>query len=205
MPTTPTRRRLSPAEREAQITGAAAALARADGLSAVTLRGIAAAVGVAPSLVAHYFPAMEDLVGATFRAIASAEVAEVAALVERRSEPVARLAELVACVTDPARDDVAVLWADAWSLGRTNGVLAAAARDVMDDWQRLATDVVAEGVRTGAMRTGDPAAVGRLLFALVDATNGYALVDHLDRSTRDDLVRSTVARAVDLDVSALLR
>ncbi|WP_193750384.1 TetR/AcrR family transcriptional regulator [Curtobacterium luteum] len=203
MPTTPARRRLSPAEREAQITEAAIALARADGLTAVTLRGTAASVGVAPSLVAHYFPAMEDLVGDTFRAIASDEVAEVTRLVARESDPVAQLSVLLAAVTDPARDDVAVLWADAWSLGRTNDVLAAAARDVMDEWQRLATGVVEAGVSAGVMHTEDPAAVGRLLFALVDATNGYALVDHLDRSTRDDLVRSTTARAVGLDAAAL--
>ncbi|WJY01038.1 TetR family transcriptional regulator [Curtobacterium sp. 458] len=205
MPTTPPRRRLSPAERESQITETAAAVARTDGLTAVTLRGVAAAVGVAPSLVAHYRPVMEDLVGETFRSIASAEVAEVAGLVAHEADPVARLAVLVTAVTDPARDDVAVLWADAWSLGRTNAVLAAAARDVMDDWQRLATAVVEAGVGAGVLHAEDPAAVGRLLFALVDATNGYALVDHLDRSTRDDLVRSTIARAVGLDAATLRR
>lgn len=205
MPTTPPRRRLSPAERESQITETAAAVARADGLTAVTLRGVAAAVGVAPSLVAHYRPVMEDLVGETFRSIASAEVAEVAGLVAREADPVAQLAVLVTAVTDPARDDVAVLWADAWSLGRTNAVLAAAARDVMDDWQRLATGVVEAGVDAGVLHAEDTAAVGRLLFALVDATNGYALVDHLDRSTRDDLVRSTIARAVGLDAATLRR
>lgn len=203
MPTTPTRRRLSPAEREAQITEAAVRVARTDGLTAVTLRGVAAAVGVAPSLVAHYRPSMDELVGDTFRSIASTEVAEVARLVADEGDPVAQLAVLVAAVTDAARDDVAVLWADAWSLGRTNEVLAAAARDVMDSWQRLATDVVTAGVRAGVVRVEDPAAIGRLLFALVDATNGYALVDYLDRATRDDLVRSTIARAVGLDAASL--
>lgn len=203
MPTTPTRRRLSPAEREAQITEAAVRVARTDGLTAVTLRGVAAAVGVAPSLVAHYRPSMDELVGDTFRSIASTEVAEVARLVADEGDPVAQLAVLVAAVTDAARDDVAVLWADAWSLGRTNEVLAAAAREVMDSWQRLATDVVTAGVRAGVVRAEDPAAIGRLLFALVDATNGYALVDYLDRATRDDLVRSTIARAVGLDAASL--
>lgn len=203
MPTTPTRRRLSPAERAAQITEAAVRVARTDGLTAVTLRRVAAAVGVAPSLVAHYRPSMDELVGDTFRSIASTEVAEVARLVADEGDPVAQLAVLVAAVTDAARDDVAVLWADAWSLGRTNEVLAAAARDVMDSWQRLATDVVTAGVRAGVVRAEDPAAIGRLLFALVDATNGYALVDYLDRATRDDLVRSTIARAVGLDAASL--
>lgn len=203
MPTTPARRRLSPAEREAQIADAAVVVARADGLAAVTLRGVAAAVGVAPSLVAHYRPAMEDLVGETFRTVAGAEVAEVRTLVTDAGDPVAQLRTLLSCIADPARDDVAALWADAWSIGRTNPVLATAAREVMDEWQLLATTVVGAGVRDGVMRTDDPDEVGRLLFALVDATNGYALVDYLDRPTREALVRTAVARAVDLDPSAL--
>lgn len=203
VPTSSARRRRSPAEREAQIAATAIAVARADGLAAVTLRGVAAAAGVAPSLVAHYRPSMEELVGATFRTVASAEVAEVRAVVTTEHESVARLRALLTAVADPARDDVATLWADAWSIGRTNAPLAAAARDVMDAWQRLATEVVAAGVHEGTMRTDDPAEVARLLFALVDATNGYALVDHLDRPTREGLVRTAVARAVGLDPARL--
>lgn len=203
MPTTPARRRLSPAEREAQITAAAVDLARSEGLAAVTLRGVAAVVGVAPSLVAHYRPSMEDLVGETFRTVATGEVAEVRAIVGAAPDPVSGLRTLLRCIADPARDDVATLWADAWSIGRTNAALATAARDVMDDWQVLATTVVADGVRAGVMRTDDPDGVGRLLFALVDATNGYALVDYLDRPTREGLVRTTIARTVGLDGSAL--
>nr|WP_246328271.1 TetR family transcriptional regulator [Curtobacterium pusillum] len=204
VPTTPARRRLSPAERESQIAAAAIEVARTEGLAAVTLRGVAGAIGVAPSLVAHYRPSMEDLVGGTFRTVARAEVADVRAIVGAATDPVARLATLLSCIADPARDDVAALWADAWSLGRTNTVLAAAARDVMDDWQSLATEVVVDGVRAGVMRTDDPEEVGRLLFALVDATNGYALVGYLDRPAREGLVRSTIARSVGLDESALV-
>ena len=200
---TPARRRRNPAERAAEIAAAAVAVARAEGLAAVTLRGVAAAVGVAPSLVAHYRPSMDELVGDTFRTVASAEVAEVRSIVERTPDPVARLGTLLACIADPARDDVATLWADAWSIGRTNDHLASAAREVMDDWQALATAVVSAGVRAGVMRTDDPDEVARLLFALVDATNGYALVGYLDRRTREALVRATVARAVDVDEVAL--
>jgi AcrR family transcriptional regulator len=205
MPTTPARRRLSPAEREAQIAAAAVDLARAEGLAAVTLRGVGSAIGVAPSLVAHYRPSMEDLVGETFRTVATAEVAEVRAIVEgvRDRGPVEQLRTLLACIADPTRDDVATLWADAWSIGRTNAPLAAAARDVMHDWHGVATTIVTAGVHDGAMRTDDPDEVGHLLFALVDATNGYALVDHLDRAGRERLIRSTVARAVGLDAGAL--
>lgn len=202
MPSQP-RRRLSAAERDAQIASAAVAVARRDGLAGVTLRSVAASVGVAPSLVAHYRPSMDELVGATFHTIATAEIREVRELVGRASRPVGRLAALLTAVTDPARDDVGALWSDAWSVGRSNPALAAVARSLMDDWQALATAIIAEGVRDGSMRAADPEGVAMLLFALVDAGNGYALVDYRSRAERNRLVVDTVARAVGLDPAAL--
>lgn len=202
MPSQP-RRRLSAADRLAQIDDAAVTVARADGLAGVTLRSVAASIGVAPSLVAHYRPSMESLVADTFRAIASAEVTDVRAIVEARPDPVARLAVLLASINDPVRDDVAALWADAWSIGRTNPSLAEATRSVMDDWQALARSVVAHGVADGSMHTDDPERVALLLFALVDATNGYALVDYRARAEREDLVVATIAGAVGLSPEQL--
>lgn len=202
VPTSP-RRRLSAAERLAQIDAAAVSIARTDGLAGVTLRAVAASVGVAPSLVAHYRPSMESLVADTFRAIASAEVAEVGAIVEERPDPIARLSVLLASINDPVRDDVAALWADAWSIGRTNPSLAEATRSVMDDWQALARSVVVDGVAGGSMHTDDTERVALLLFALVDATNGYALVDYRSRAEREDLVVATIAGAVGLSPAQL--
>ena len=54
--------RKSPAERSAEIAEAARLLALEQGLTAVTLRAIAARAGVAPALVAHYQPSMDALV-----------------------------------------------------------------------------------------------------------------------------------------------
>lgn len=202
MPPSP-RRRLSAAERLTQIDAAAVTLARVDGLAGVTIRAVAAAAGVAPSLVAHYRPSMESLVADTFRTIAAAEVAEVASVVGVEPAPVARLAALLHAINDPARDDVAAVWSDAWSIGRGNPELADAARSVMDDWQALARSVVADGVADGSMRTDDPERVALLLFALVDAANGYALVDYRSRAEREDLVFATIAGAVGLTPARL--
>lgn len=197
------RRRLSPEDRSAQIDAAAVALARTEGLTGLTLRAVAAAIGVAPSLVAHYRPAIATLVADTFRTIATDEVAEVRTAVHRETDPVDRLAALLTAVNDPARDDVGAVWADAWSTGRTNPLLAEAARSVMDDWLRLARGVVADGVADGSMHADDPDRVAFLLFALVDAANGYALVGHRSRAERDDLVVRTVAGAVGLPAERL--
>lgn len=192
----PARTRRSPAERALEIALAAQELALDDGLSALTLRGIGTRVGVASSLVAHYETSTDALVARTFRILADREIAEVTAIVRSASGPTARLRALVDAVSDPARDDVAALWSDAWSLGRRNAGLAAAARDCMAAWQTLATDVVADGVRTGEFTTDSPEQVALLLFALVDATNAYGLVDYRTGAERDQLIRRAVARAV---------
>ena len=80
----PTRKkaaRKSPAERAAEIADAAHELALEQGLSAVTLRAVAARIDVAPALVAHYEPDMQALIASTFASIVAAELAEVDALV----------------------------------------------------------------------------------------------------------------------------
>ena len=69
---TPTRTRAarkSPAESSAEIADAARLVALEHGLAAVTLRSVAARVGVAPALVAHYQPNMDVLVAQTFGTI----------------------------------------------------------------------------------------------------------------------------------------
>jgi AcrR family transcriptional regulator len=198
-PQEPIRRRRSPAERALEIALAAESLALEDGLAALTLRGLGARVGVASSLIAHYEVSTESLVARTFRILAEREITEVTAIVDAQHSPTDRLRALVDAVADPARDDVAALWSDAWSLGRRNEALAEAARECMGAWQSLAERIVAGGVATGEF-AGDaadaPHRVALLLFALVDATNAYALVDYRTAAERDQLIRRAVALAV---------
>ena len=70
--------RKSPEERADEIRSAACQVARVDGLPGLTLRSVGARAGVAPALVAHYEPSMDELVASTFEAITSAEVDEIA-------------------------------------------------------------------------------------------------------------------------------
>lgn len=57
-------RRLAPHERRAQIVSVAAALISKSGFNAVSMANVAAACGIAKSLVAHYFPTMAQLLTA---------------------------------------------------------------------------------------------------------------------------------------------
>ncbi|WP_313544281.1 TetR/AcrR family transcriptional regulator [Leifsonia aquatica] len=168
--------RKPPAERRAEIAEAARELALADGLAAVTLRGVASRAGVTPALVAHYHPAMDELVAATFAAAVSPEVAEVRALVEAQRGPVARVAALLRTLLDGSRDDVTTVWVEAFALGRRNDRLAETVRGQMDAWQSLIQEVVAEGADSGAFTVADPAAVAWQLLGAIDGLNAQGLV-----------------------------
>ncbi|WP_025158999.1 TetR/AcrR family transcriptional regulator [Leifsonia aquatica] len=168
--------RRPPAERRAEIADAARDLALADGLAAVTLRGVASRVGVTPALVAHYHPAMDELVAATFAAAVSPEIAEVGDLLAAEDEPVERVATLLRTLLDGTRDDVTTVWVEAFALGRRSDRLAEAVREQMDTWQRLIQEVVEDGVGTGAFAVADPAAVAWQLLGTIDGLNAQGLV-----------------------------
>ncbi len=195
--------RKSPAERSSELAAAARALALDEGLAAVTLRGVAARAGVASALVAHYHPTMDALVAGTFSAIVSAEIAEVRSLLAARPGPRERLGTLLSTLLDGTRDDVTVVWVEAWALGRRNDTLAEAVREQMDAWQTVVQGVVAEGVATGEFATDDPAAVAWQLLGMIDGLNAQALVRWGATGDRGSLITHAVEGMLRLPAGAL--
>ncbi|ARC57838.1 HTH-type transcriptional repressor KstR2 [Frondihabitans sp. 762G35] len=190
--------RKAPAERRTEIGLAARNLALDEGLGALTLRGVAARVGVASGLVAHYEPSMEVLVARTFSELVHAEFDDVRAAVGESASPTSRLTALVATLLDGTRDDVSSLWADAWSLGRSLPLLAAAAREHMDEWHAFAAGILRDGVARGEFRAPEPDVVALQLFALVDSTAAYSLVDYRTGRERTHLVRQSLESSLAL-------
>ncbi|MFJ5956974.1 TetR/AcrR family transcriptional regulator [Paenarthrobacter sp. NPDC092416] len=178
MSSTPQKRaaRKSPAERAAEITEAAREIALEAGLTALTLRNVAARVGVASGLVAHYEPNMDALVSSTFATIVAAETQEIAGLLSQLPGPSERLGKLVDTLLDNSRLDVTAIWVEAWTLGRRNEALAASVREQMDAWQAVFQGVVEDGVSKGAFDVSDPAAVAWQILGMVDGLNAQALV-----------------------------
>ena len=178
MSSTPPRRavRKAPSERAAEIAEAARELALERGLAAITLRSVAARVGVASGLVAHYQPNVDALVADTFATIVAAETAEVAALLARLPDPPQRLALLLDTLLDGARLDVTAVWVEAWTLGRRNEALAASVRVQMDAWQAVLQDVVEAGIAAGQFETPDAASVAWQILGMIDGLNAQALV-----------------------------
>ncbi|UOE44423.1 TetR/AcrR family transcriptional regulator [Agromyces larvae] len=195
--TRPRAARKSPAERAAEIRDAARALALDGGLVAVTLRAVAARVGVAPALVAHYEPSMDELVAQTFRAITTDELADVVELVTGAGEASARsrVRALVATALDPARDDVTAVWVDAWSLGRRNPALAAAVRAVADGWQSQVARIVRDGIADGEFGADvDADAIAWLLVGIIDGLNAQSVVHDRHDPGRAEIVLRTIDR-----------
>lgn len=184
--------RKSPAERSAEIAAAARDLAREEGLTAVTLRAVAARVGVAPGLVAHYEPNMDALVAATFGAIVAAEIDEVAELLAGIPTSAERIARLVDTLLDGTRDEVTVVWVEAWALGRRNDALAATVRTQMDAWQAVVEGVIERGVAAGEFETEDAAATAWQLLGMIDGLNAQALVRWNDTGARGSMIHRAV-------------
>lgn len=178
MSSTPRQRaeRKTPAERRAGIAAAARSLALGEGLAAVTLRAVAARARVTPALVAHYQPSMDALIAETFDTIVGAEIEEVGALLAERERPPERLSALIDTLLDGSREDVTVVWVEAWALGRRNESLAASVRHRMDAWQTVIVGVIDAGVASGDFGPVDATAAAWQLLGMIDGLNAQALV-----------------------------
>ncbi|RXZ48213.1 TetR/AcrR family transcriptional regulator [Agromyces binzhouensis] len=195
--------RKSPAERSAEIVEAARLVALEQGLTAVTLRAIAARAGVAPALVAHYQPSMDALVADTFAHIVAEELDELSGLLAALPGPTERLGTLLDTLLDGTRDDVTIVWVEAWALGRRNDALAASVRTQMDDWQALLRRIIEEGVDRAGFRAPDVDAAAWQILGMVDGLNAQALVRWGDASERGSLIHGAVEGMLGLQHGAL--
>ncbi|MFT3797348.1 TetR/AcrR family transcriptional regulator [Microbacterium sp.] len=200
---TPRRVRKSPDERRAELAAAARDLALREGLDALTLRAVAAEAGVAPGLVAHYAPGMDELVAATFGDVVAGELAEVVALLQRVDPAAERIGILLSTMLDGSRADVTLVWVQAWAIGTRNDALAARVRVEMDDWQAAIAAEVQRGMDAGAFARGDAAAIAWHLVAMIDGLSAHTLVGWRGAPDLLSLTARAVAGLLGVDAAAL--
>ncbi|GGI46366.1 AcrR family transcriptional regulator [Agromyces flavus] len=193
--------RLDPAERREQILDATLRLVARDGFAGVTLRDVAAEVGVVHGLIRHYFATREQLVAAAFDAAVLAESVQDDELAERL-EPVAALADWLS--TTPREHYL--VWIDAWSEAPRNAELhAALTRHHRDSDLRLAR-IIERNVAAGAASSDDPEADARMLTALVD---GVAVQHHalglIDEAEADRIVFAAAEARLAMQPGSLAR
>ncbi|RZU65146.1 TetR family transcriptional regulator [Microterricola gilva] len=183
--------RKSAGARAAEIRGSACAIALENGLSALTLRSVAAHAGVTSALVAHYVDGMDALIAETFAHITGQELDDVSARVADGS-PTRRLHTLCFTLLDGSSDEVTVVWVEGWAMGRRNPALAEAIRRQMDLWEQLFSAVIEDGVAAGEFVTDDPAAVAWQLLGMIDGLNAQALVTRALPGPRGALIAGAV-------------
>ncbi|WP_372967539.1 TetR/AcrR family transcriptional regulator [Microbacterium sp.] len=189
-------RRLPPEERERSILRGAVDLAGESGLEALTVRAVAAKVGVTPALVAHYRPVMESFVAEVFTEIVAAERDEVIASYDPDVDLRTNLLRLIETLLDDSRDDVAMVWVQSWALGARNEALGERVRVEMDLWHSALEDLIARAIAEDPMVRVDPGSSAWMLLAMVDGMSAHSLVHWAPRD-RADLARRTLAAVLD--------
>ena len=184
--------RRSGAERRAQIADAAERVAREHGLGAVTLRAVAAEIGVGSALVAHHAPSMDAVVAGAFESIVLGELADLEVLRAAAPDPIAAIGSLLVTLLDGTRSDVTLIWVQAWALGGRNEALAARVRAQTDAWVEFLERIVRDGVAGGCFRVADTAAVAAQLLGMIDGLNAHALVSWRDADARIALMSTAV-------------
>jgi len=169
------RTRKSPAQRSGEILAAATELAREQGLSALTLRAVAERAGVASGLIAHYQPSMDDLIARVYSDLVAAEIRDVEQVMGTREGAAGRMAMLIETLLDGTREDLTVVWVEAWALGRRNAALAEAVRAQMDAWHRMVAAVIDGGLTTGAFTTPSSSDAAWQLLGMIDGLNAQSL------------------------------
>lgn len=187
---------MSPEERDQSILDGAIGLARESGLESLTVRAVAARVGVTPALVAHYRPGMDTFVADVFGLIVAAEREEVIAAFDDTDDLRESLLRLIETLLDADRDDVTLIWVQAWALGARNDALAARVRQEMDGWQSALEQIFARAAAAGAIAAGRADTAAWLLLAMVDGMNAHSLVKWAPHD-RADLARRALAVALD--------
>ncbi|WP_136707548.1 TetR family transcriptional regulator C-terminal domain-containing protein [Agromyces sp. H66] len=191
--------RLDPAARRDQILAATLRLVARDGFARVTLRDVAAEVGVVHGLIRHYFPTREQLMAEAFDAAVLAEL-EGDEEVAERVEPVEALADWL---TTTPRDHYFV-WIDAWSEAHRNPELLAALTRHHRDCERRLARIIERLAESGRGASDDPAADAKMLTALVDgvAVQHHA-IDLIGRAEADRVVYTAAEDRLGLERGTL--
>lgn len=164
------RTRKAPEERREEILSSAAAIAIEEGLERITLRAVAARLGVRPGLITHYFPVAEDLVVAAF---ARAAVLEREQFFPSGGTPTQRLARFIRHIERGRSLPLARLWLNARHLSRFSPPLDVELQ-VQDDLdrQRL-TEIIADGIAAGEFGDVDAETACIRILIAVDGGGSY--------------------------------
>lgn len=191
------RRRKNPEERRREIVSAAARLAGKAGLSSISLRSVAQEAGVAPGLVNHYFPAVEQLVAEAFAQVGAEDLTEQFAAIRRESAPVQQMRQYLQAALADEPGSMRLLAVEACYLARFQPLLSDALTVLFDAWDAEMSRLIDAGIRKGAFRSDDPMKSAIHIFALID---GFALQAAALSRARLGIVREMTIQATEREL-----
>jgi AcrR family transcriptional regulator len=194
VPSTPKRnaRRKNPSERRAEMIEAASEIAIHEGLEKVTARRVAAALGVFPGLVDHYFSA-DQLVAAAFAHAAAAEREELYEAAYSAGGPLPGLRYIITELMQPEAGDIGMLWLDAWQAVRHRPALRDEVAGQMHEDVRRLGRLIRLCEEDGHLRVEAPEAAAVQILSLIDGLSVQAAMrDTFDYADVRDLVTRVV-------------
>lgn len=200
------RTRKSPADRRAEIVGAAATLALTEGLECVTLRRIGEELGVRPGLISHYFPAVEDLVAEAFGSAVGAELDGLVPQDRSGGTPLEFLTRFFVRATGESYDDLSRLWINARHLSRYRPALRDRVGHQEAMWRSRLEELIRDGVEAGEFRTDDPCVTAIQILVVIDGLGVHANTDtssHPEAVSR--MAVTTAERGLGLESGSLVR
>ncbi|EYR62832.1 TetR family transcriptional regulator [Actinotalea ferrariae CF5-4] len=178
--------RKSAEDRREELVRAAIALVARKGFAAVTLRDVAAEVGVAHGLIRHYFPSREALLAAAFDRAVRDELAQLPPTVD---DPLVALADWCTSSVEVHY----LVWIDAWAEAPRDPELATALRAHHLALDQHTAGLLRRACAAGGGRCDDPDDAARQLTAMLD---GLAVQLHVLRVlTPDEHDRVALAHA----------
>jgi AcrR family transcriptional regulator len=163
-----------------QIVEAATEVLQAEGLLAIDLKRLAAALGVPE----HRLDVDTAAVAAeAYRRLSIAELAEVKRRILADPSPAEQMRRLLNWLATPPEDSDAIRL-EAWALTRRNPGMRSAVQQGETGWHGLVASVIRRGARSGDFPQADAEEIAAHVLSLIDGINAYQLIGY-----RSDLDR----------------
>lgn len=209
MPSGPSRdasrpRRKKAEDRRAEIVTCAAAIALAEGTSAVTMQRVAKDLSVFPGLISHYFSSADELVAAAFTSAATSALDTAMEVAHAEPTPLDSMRALIGHLVDDDRDAEGILWLDAWHASLRRPALQVAVDSIMRAWIDRLVELMDEGVVRGQFTASDTRRTSLRILAVVDGLTVQAVMrSTMDYSAVHHLLVQTAERDLGLPSGSL--
>lgn len=185
------RTRKPPEVRRREILDAAIAIGAERGLDRINVREVADRCGVAPGLIHHYFPSVDELLAESFGSWADSSLKVLQELSGSKSPRMA-LALTVANLSPDQR-----IWNDALSSASRHTQLRDRARSLSEDYLAHVEGLIRAGVEMKQFTAPDPQASAWRIILVLD---GMVAMMHILDMIRPDQLATIVGPAVEREL-----